>query len=143
MSNEADQLPIAALLPVETTTGDAAAAQPVADRVTEVRKAGRAAGQAKQQTHHREAEEPDLVDKIVAFLSRVRPELKEQVQEVAQELRNEFGGRRHYLRSDTSSERVVAVMSAFNGRNATEVARELGISRAAVYRYIKRHGRQK
>jgi len=38
--------------------------------------------------------------------------------------------------------RARKVLALFNGRNAREVARKLGISRTSVYRYLKQPGGQ-
>jgi len=59
----------------------------------------------------------------------------------------EFGGRQAgYVRTRQELEQQAMardVMSLFDGRNATEVARKLQISRATVYRIIKQPGARK
>lgn len=57
------------------------------------------------------------------------------------ELRKEFAGEQVYISSKRWSETATQVMRLFNGENAREVARTLGISRASVYRYLKQEGR--
>ena len=86
--------------------------------------------------------EPDLVDAIFELLLRERPELaKLDVDALKRLTREEFGGRRGlYVRvpGDEGQRQVVAqVLAMFNGRNASEVARRLGIGRATVYRLLK------
>ncbi|WP_343593816.1 Mor transcription activator family protein [Paracidovorax wautersii] len=89
-------------------------------------------------------QEPDLVDRIFDYLVRELPELSGgRAQEVKKALRAEFRGEEVYIpaRDATARQRMVAqVLTLFNGRNAREVARELRISRATVYRYIKQAG---
>jgi Mor family transcriptional regulator len=59
--------------------------------------------------------------------------------------REEFKGAVFYIPTRSPSERQLLVAEAlrlFNGRNATEVARRLRISRATVYRWVKQPGRR-
>lgn len=92
-------------------------------------------------------DEPDLVDRIFAFLAEIRPEMFGPGANLAQAkraVREEFGGFTAYVRSckrERSSELAAEVLQHFNGRNASEVARRLRISRATVYRCIKQPGR--
>lgn len=86
--------------------------------------------------------EPDLVDAIFDLLLREQPELAKLDVEVLKRLtREEFGGRRGlYVRvpqDDGQRQVVTQVLALFNGRNASEVARKLGIGRATVYRLLK------
>ena len=60
-------------------------------------------------------------------------------------VREEFKGQRVYVATHSETARAAMaqrVLALFNGRNATEVARELGISRPTVYRMLKQPGRQ-
>jgi hypothetical protein len=87
--------------------------------------------------------EPDLVDLIVEFLVSKEPALADRAADMTADLRAEFGGQRWYVsaRPETErGERVRKILELFNGRNATEVARRLHISRATVYRAIKQPG---
>lgn len=89
---------------------------------------------------------PDLVDAIFEFIVDEFPELATRADELKVLARREFSGIATYIprRSNQERDRIVReVMSAFNGRNATEVARRLGISRASVYRIIKTAGQTK
>lgn len=92
------------------------------------------------------AAEPDLVDRIFAYLLDVVPGLAssaEQLAEAQAAVREEFGGESTYVarRSPTKRQRLAGeILANFNGRNATEVARRLGVSRATVYRVIKQPG---
>lgn len=105
-------------------------------------------------------QDPDLVDRIFDYILS-EPEMARAVQVIAQKnkagsvgtkvgkatvqqikdaVRKEFAGEFCYIpsRTPTDRQRLVAdVLRLFNGRNATEVARRLRISRASVYRYIK------
>lgn len=96
--------------------------------------------------------EPDLVDRIFDYLLLMSPRLAEALEDVGQAkeaVRDEFGGEKVYVRSGNSAakrtqeSRAMAekVLSLFNGRNASEIARELNISRATVYRLLKQSGR--
>jgi len=85
-------------------------------------------------------DDADLIDKIFEFISIEFPEMKERAGALKQLARREFAGIETYIprRSQTERDRIVReVMVLFNGRNATEVASRLGISRSSVYRIIK------
>lgn len=99
------------------------------------------------------AAEPDLVDRIFDYLMEASPgfaEGLENVEQAKQAVRAEFGGQETYIRSgnsgdvraDRSRETAAKVLQLFNGRNATEVARVLGIGRATVYRHLKTAGKR-
>lgn len=105
-------------------------------------------------------QDPDLVDRIFDYILS-EPSMAKAVQAMAQAsktgqgsskpgkatvqqikdaVRKEFAGERCYIPSRTPTDRqqlVADVLRLFNGRNATEVARRLQISRASVYSYIK------
>lgn len=86
---------------------------------------------------------PDLVDRIFDYLVEVVPAMREHAADLKAEVRAEFGGERQYVKFDAElrqSQRMQAVLRLFDGRNATEVARALGISRPTVYRYLKQAG---
>lgn len=80
--------------------------------------------------------EPDLVDRIFDYILS-DPALARAIagreEEMRQAVRWKVGKRSEQERNDM----VVLVLSLFNGRNASEVARRLQISRATVYRVIK------
>lgn len=85
--------------------------------------------------------EPDLVDRIFDYLVELSPEIAARVDEVKQAVRDDFSGATLYIkRRRPRHELAVQVLSLFNGRNASEVARRLHISRATVYRIIKQPG---
>jgi len=87
--------------------------------------------------------DPDLVDRIFDYILAEMPELHKAVIALKPQVRAEFNGERCYITTNTPSERqqlVQQVLSQFNGRNATEIARRLQISRATVYRIIKQPG---
>jgi transcriptional regulator of acetoin/glycerol metabolism len=70
-----------------------------------------------------------IVHYVVAEFDALRPAV-----------RAEFAGEGGYIGKRSPEERArlqADVLTLFNGRNATEVARRLGISRPTVYRYLK------
>lgn len=89
---------------------------------------------------------PDLVDAIFEYIFAEFPELAARINEMKDATRREFSGIETYIpqRSPADRERIAReVMSLFNGRNASEVARRLKIGRATVYRIIKTDGGKK
>jgi DNA-binding phage protein len=98
--------------------------------------------------------EGDLVDRIFDYLlsdpamARAVQAMSENrpIQHLKTAVRAEFDGESCYISARPATERqkrVAEVLRLFNGRNATEVARRLQISRATVYRYLKRSMRPK
>lgn len=89
---------------------------------------------------------PDLVDRMFDYLVELVPEIQRTesgLERVQAALRKEFAGQEVYIpaRSSVSkAEERRAVLQLWNGRNATTIARTLGISRATVYRYLKQPG---
>jgi DNA-binding NtrC family response regulator len=58
-------------------------------------------------------------------------------------LRSHFKGNTYYVAATEPTDSAAAarqVLAKFNGRNPREVARELGVSRATVYRRLKQPG---
>ncbi len=91
-------------------------------------------------------DDPDLVDAIFAFIETEFPDLAPRTALLKEEVRREFSGIEIYIprRSTAERARITAeVLRVFNGRNAAEVARRLGIGRATVYRIIKQEGGKK
>lgn len=90
------------------------------------------------------AAKPDLVDHIFDYLSGERLLAETNDLELAKEaLREYFGGTEVYIPKPTARARhalAVKVLSLFNGRNASEIARRLGMGRSTVYRIIKQAG---
>jgi len=86
----------------------------------------------------------DLVARIVQLLAQVVPEISEaspgRLAIIEAMVRREFAGEKVWIRKRAPLDRA-RVLARFNGTNATEVARELGISRATVYRLLKQPGR--
>lgn len=83
---------------------------------------------------------PDLVDAIFKYLEEEFPELAPRLTQLEAEVRDEFRGIEIYIPQRSMARRkqlTAEVLSMFNGRNATEIARKLGIGRATVYRIIK------
>lgn len=100
--------------------------------------------------------EPDLVDRIFDFIlsdpalsaaiAKVVESTKDTVPKLKTAVRAEFVGETCYISSHSPTDRqlrVQQVLALFNGRNATEVARTLQISRASVYRCLKQPGNRK
>lgn len=102
---------------------------------------------AKRQRRHvlsQRFSDPDLVDRVFDYVVKLIPELAGRRTEVTDALREEFGGLdKVYIRSGRSqrqAEIARQVLALFDGRNATEVARTLSISRPTVYRILKQSG---
>lgn len=87
----------------------------------------------------------DLVDRIFEYLTSCPALLQADadIDAVKARIRQELGGDSHYVRrrGPQQSDHAPSILALFNGRNATEVARRLGISRATVYRVLKQAGR--
>ncbi len=90
--------------------------------------------------------EPDLVDRIFEYLLTEIPDIADQADKLKRAVRAEFKGDRYYIADKPATVRqhqVSQVLSLFDGRNATEVARRLGIGRSTVYRILKQSGTAK
>lgn len=86
----------------------------------------------------------DLVTAIFDVLIENNPELAEKREEGEAAVRHRLGGLRGTVLAKPDSDTMATrVLSLFNGRNAREVARKLGIGRASVYRYLKQAGGKK
>jgi len=87
---------------------------------------------------------PDLVTAIFEVLIETYPDLTEIREEGEAAVRHRLLGLRGTVLPRPNSEAMATrVLSLFNGRNAREVARKLGIGRASVYRYLKQAGGNK
>lgn len=87
----------------------------------------------------------DLVDAIFEYIFVEFPEFAARAAMLKEATRKEFSGIETYIprRSSAERQRVVnEVLSLFNGRNASEIARRLNIGRATVYRIIKTEGKK-
>lgn len=86
----------------------------------------------------------DLVDRIFEYLLEEFPQIAGPgFAKAKKAVRAEFAGERPYIASKTEADRhalAVTVLGMFNGRNAREIARRLGIGRTTVYRIIKQAG---
>lgn len=100
--------------------------------------------------------DPDLVDRIFDYIladpalalamGQTDAERHKAVLKLKPKVRAEFRGEECYIAGRPATARqeiVVGVLSLFNGRNASEVARKLNVSRATVYRYLKQPGTKK
>ena len=85
--------------------------------------------------------DPDLVERIFDYAVKLMPQIAEHRAVIVQALRDEFAGERVYIRRK-DADLAGQVLDAFNGRNATEIARELRIGRATVYRKLKQPARK-
>ncbi|MCV2365541.1 helix-turn-helix domain-containing protein [Paucibacter sp. DJ1R-11] len=86
------------------------------------------------------ADQPDLVDRIFDYLVEILPELEAaevRLSGARERVRREFAGIETYVRKRDAGSLRPEVLALFNGRNASEVARRLGVSRATVYRCLK------
>jgi len=94
--------------------------------------------------------EPDLVDRLFDYIlsdpvlaqaiKQLASDTTKPINKIKNAVRAEFAGEECYI----AGRRVQSadVLALFNGRNASEVARRLNISRATVYRHIKQPGKQ-
>lgn len=110
--------------------------------------ATRAPAKTKATTGADKDNEPDFVDRVFEYLLAEFPQLAgaPKLAQTERALRERFGARTVWVRSAAEAERAQlaeSVLALFNGRNATEVARRLRISRATVYRYLKQPGGRK
>lgn len=91
------------------------------------------------------AANPDLVDRIFEYIVQEVPGIAApRLAQLKIDIRAEFAGEDHYIPKRPVTERqalVAQVLALFNGRNASELARTLQISRATVYRVLKQPGR--
>ncbi len=89
---------------------------------------------------------PDVVDRMFDLLLQLLPEIAQSrpnIEAVKDEVRKEFAGQEVYIPARSALTRVNTqeqVLQLWNGRNASTVARTLGISRASVYRFLKQAG---
>lgn len=91
-------------------------------------------------------DDSDLVDRIFEFIVVEFPDMRDRAEDLKRLARREFAGIETYIPRRSKSERekiVQEVMRLFDGRNASEVARRLDISRASVYRIIKTDGNKR
>ena len=90
------------------------------------------------------AAEPDFVDRIFDYLLSEFPQLAgdaERMQKAQAAVRAEFAGEEVYIQKRSSRDLASEVLQHFNGRNASEVTRRLGVSRRTVYRHLKQPGK--
>lgn len=91
----------------------------------------------------------DLLTLAIQGLQKIMPTLSDELAaQLEDELRREIAGDREVIRGVISKQSLEKreiikeeVRRRFNGRNATEVARDLKIGRATVYRILKTAGR--
>jgi Mor family transcriptional regulator len=89
---------------------------------------------------------PDLVAAIFRYLVEEFPQLAPRLGKLQDEVRDEFRGIEIYIPRRSMARRrqmEAEVLTLFNGRNATEIARRLGIGRTTVYRIIKQSASKK
>lgn len=87
----------------------------------------------------------DVVCHLLDRLGELVPEVagdKSKRKCIEDALRKEFGGQKVYIGSALSREEAIReICRRFNGRNASTLAREYGIPRPSVYRYLKQAGK--
>lgn len=83
----------------------------------------------------------DFVDRVFAYLLAEFPQIAgPRFAQAERAVREELAGERVYVSARGVGDRQALareVLSLFNGRNASEVARRLNIGRATVYRLLK------
>lgn len=93
------------------------------------------------------AAEPDLVDTIIDFMHAeglIAAAAAADLVEIKCAVRETFAGEQCYIAARPASARqqlAADVLRAFNGRNASELARTFSIGRTTVYRLLKQAGR--
>lgn len=89
----------------------------------------------------------DFVEGLLDLLCSVKPMTREERRAAGAAVRAHYGAGRYYVAAkgpdEDARELARKVLSNFNGRNAREVARKLGIGKTTVYRVIKQSGRQR
>jgi len=84
-------------------------------------------------------------DVAIEIMKQWAPEVSKQIAGmIEQRLRAEMAGDRGYISLESSASREEKYEKArrmFNGRNASEIARTIGISRRTVYRILKTPGK--
>lgn len=80
----------------------------------------------------------DILARMIERLRQIEPSFTpERAASLESQLRSEFGGETLRIRKrDDAHCLVQKIMTRFNGRNAGQVAQELGIHRATVYRVL-------
>lgn len=87
----------------------------------------------------------DLVSRIIDRLKTMRPELSDSdAHHIERNIRAEFSGEQVYIRAERRKrdrqELTAEVRRRFNGRNARQIARVLGIGKTTVYRILQQEG---
>lgn len=82
----------------------------------------------------------DLLTRMLERIQQIEPSFTEQLAlEIERQLRHEFGGEECRIYKRIPPDELAArVRARFNGRNAGQIAHELGIHRVTVYRVLKR-----
>lgn len=86
----------------------------------------------------------DFLRRIIEVMQELEPSLTDEIaREIERSLEQEFAGESVRIRKRGArwEELKLEVRRRFNGRNATEIARELGIGRTTVYRILKTGGK--
>lgn len=82
----------------------------------------------------------DLLRRMIERLQQIEPSFSEDFAvQLEQQLRQEFGGEECRIYKRVPPEELAGrIRRRFNGRNASQVAHELGIHLSTVYRVIRR-----
>ncbi len=91
----------------------------------------------------------DFVDRVWDYLLQQWPQRlqdipADEVEDVKQLIRQGERGERPYITPAGATQRerrAMQILALFNGRNASEVARVVGVGRATVYRVLKQQGK--
>lgn len=78
----------------------------------------------------------DIIHRLIEMLLELRPSMKAELAlQIEKQLRFEFMGERIYVKKPKRSPEEIT--QRLNGQNVKQVAKDLGISHATVYRAIK------
>lgn len=83
----------------------------------------------------------DIVDYMLNEIKRGIPEISEQVlSEIEEKTRHEWGGDEVYIskKTITTAQKQKAVTEYLGGRPLRDIEKEHGVSRATLYRHLKK-----
>lgn len=80
----------------------------------------------------------DILKRIIERLREIEPSFSEDVAvQIEQQIRQEYAGERVYIPKHDPDRRA-KVLKRFNGNNVDDVARQFGVHRVTVYRFLRR-----
>lgn len=87
------------------------------------------------------------MQRLIAYVARELPTLTpEKADAIENAIRREYGGEEVYVARSSAHRRLLTarrIHQLFNGHNAADVARELGISKTTVYRVLRQQNSDK